>query len=91
MENKNFYYKICRLESCGKPIDQNKRRDSLFCSVICRRAYWEASGKRKGSTPLTPSSSSKIEIPKASDFTKISEVKQNEMQEISLSKLSTSQ
>jgi len=37
--------KICKY--CGKQINPYKRKDSLFCSPVCRKLYWENQNRRK--------------------------------------------
>ena len=50
-------------EFCKKELPRTMRKDAKFCSGICRKKYWEKTGRRqqnkqgKGIKPLKASSS----------------------------------
>ncbi len=64
---------LCR--NCIKPIEEIKRKDSIFCSEECRKQNWELSGKRHSRIP-TKASYDDFDVLKASE-TKQNEVKTN--------------
>ena len=74
---------FCR--ECGKPIDNFKRKDSIFCSEQCRKQNWELSGKRHSRIP-TKASSNGLGVLKASDNINKFEVKENQKQKSEMQK-----
>lgn len=40
-------FKLTNCKRCKKEINQYKRRDSLFCGDVCRKAFWDITHPEK--------------------------------------------